>query len=78
MNERDILYSAFRQADEQRQRRNFDAFMDGFESGLVKKLDDYYESGDQERYQTYLNNIKSKGIKVLRNSEGKHKLQFVN
>jgi hypothetical protein len=78
MNERDILYSAFRQADEQRKRRNFDAFMDGFEGGLIKNLDDTYKSGNQESYQRLLNNIKSKGIKVLRNSEGKHKLQFVN
>ena len=77
MNNRDLLYQFMKAANEQRERRNFDAFMDGFEFGLIKDLNEIYASGDMERYKRYVHNIKEKtGFKVLRNSKGEHKLQY--
>lgn len=77
MNERDMLYEIFQRANEDRKKRNFNAFMDGFEGGLIKDLDNAYASGDNEKYQTLVNNIKTQGMRVFRNSEGKHKVRFV-
>lgn len=77
MNERDMLYEAFQRVNEDRKKRNFNAFMDGLEGGLTKDLDSAYASGDNERYQTLVNNIKKQGMRVFRNSEGKHKIKFI-
>lgn len=77
MNERDALYNIFQNLEEDRKRRKFDAFMDGFEGGLTFDLDKAYSSGDTVRYDRLLRNIKSKGIKVFRNGDGKHKLKFL-
>lgn len=77
MNNRDLLYQFIQEANEQRKRRNFDAFMDGLESGLIKDLNEAYASGDMERYKRLVHNIKeTTGFKVLRNSKGEHKLQY--
>lgn len=76
-NDREILYQAFQQVNEQRKRKNFDAFMTGFEGGLVMELDKAYTSGDKEKYEQLLSNIKSRGIRVFRNSNGKHKVKFI-
>lgn len=76
-NDRDKLYSMFNQVEEERKRRNFNAFMTGFETGLIDDLNKAYASGDIEKYNKLVANIKSKGIKVLRNSEGMHKLKFI-
>lgn len=77
MGEWDDLFSVFQQADEQRKRRNFDAFMKGFNGGLVYDLDNAYASGDMEKYNRLVTNIKNNGIKIFRNSEGKHKLKYI-
>ena len=77
MNDKDALYQVFQKAVEERKRRNFNAFMDGFEGGLIIDLDNAYASGDIEKYNKLLNNIKEQGIRVFRNSEGKHKLKFM-
>lgn len=73
-NDREILYQAFQMANEERKRRNFDAFMTGFEGGLIKDLDEAYASNDTEKLKR---NIKEKGIRIFRNSEGKHKIKFI-
>ncbi len=73
MNNYDSLYNLFRESNEQRKRRNFNAFMDGFLTGMDKDLDKYYAT-DREKYEQVLNNVKSMGIRVFRNSAGKHKL----
>ena len=74
--DRDKLYSMLNEANEDRKRRNFNAFMDGLESGLVKDLNKAYASGDMERYNKLVSNIKARGIRVLRNSQGIHKVKF--
>jgi len=76
-NDRDKLYLMFNQVEEERKRRNFNAFMNGFETGLINDLNKAYVSGDIEKYNKMVNNIKSKGIKIFRNSEGIHKLKFI-
>ena len=77
-NDREILYQAFQMANEERKRQNFEYFMDGFEGGLIKNLNEAYAAGDTERYERLKKNIKEKtGAKIFRNSEGKHKIQFV-
>ena len=76
-NDREILYQAFQQVNEQRKRKNFDAFMTGLEGGLVMDLDKTYASGDKEKYEQLLSNIKSRGIRVFRNSAGKHQVKFI-
>lgn len=77
MNDKYALYQVLQKAVEERKRRNFNAFMDGFEGGLIIDLDNAYASGDIEKYNRLLNNIKEQGIRVFRNSEGKHKLKFM-
>lgn len=77
-NDREILYQALQMADEQRKRRNFDAFMTGLEIGLIDDLNKAYASGDMEKYDRLKKNIKEKtGAKIFRNSEGKHKISFI-
>ena len=51
--------------------------MDGLEGGLVNDLNNRWAAGDNEGYQRLLSNIKGKGIRVFRNSEGKHRLKFI-
>ncbi len=77
MNDKDALYQVFQKAVEERKRRNFNTFMDELEGGLIIDLDNAYASGDIEKYNRLLNNIKKQGIRVFRNSEGKHKLKFM-
>lgn len=77
MSDRDILFQAFQEVQKAREKRNFNAFMDGLEGGLVNDLNNRWAAGDNEGYQRLLSNIKEKGIRVFRNSEGKHKLKFI-
>lgn len=76
---KDKLYQAFQEANEQRKRENFNYFFDHLEEGYVKDLDDAYASGDMESYEKLKSNIKSGMFpaKVFRNSEGKHKISFI-
>ena len=73
----EILYQAFQMANEEHKRRNFDAFMTGLERGLIEDLDKAYASNDTEKYEMLKRNIKAKGIRIFRNSEGKHKIKFI-
>lgn len=77
MSDRDILFQAFQEVQKDREKRNFNAFMDGLEGGLVNDLNKCWAAGDNDGYQRLLSNIKEKGIRVFRNSEGKHKLKFI-
>ena len=77
MSDRDILFQAFQEVKKDREKRNFNAFMDGLEGGLVSDLNKSWASGDNDGYQRLVSNIKAKGIRVFRNSEGKHKLKFI-
>lgn len=78
MSKYDNMYDSFVKAREEQKRENFNAFMFGLEEGLIKDLDEAYASGDMEKYTKYTNNLKEKGIRIFRNSEGKHKIKFVN
>ena len=76
MTDRNKLYEAFQNAKEQNRRENFDAFLNSFESKIVEDLDRYYVE-DQSKYTVMVNNIKARGIRVFRNSQGKHKIDYV-
>ena len=77
MSDRDILFQAYKEIQNNREKRNFNAFMDGLEGGLINDLNKAWASGDNEKYQRLVSNIKARGIRVFRNSEGKHKLKFI-
>ena len=72
----DSLYDAFQYANEQRKRNNFNTFIEILDARLTKDLDNYYVT-DRKQYEIVLANIKEQGIRVFRNSEGKHKLKFM-
>ena len=67
------LYNTFNQVNEQRKRNNFNIFMNSLISGLENDLDKMFTE-DEEKYKTALDNVKSKGFRVFRNSAGKHKV----
>ena len=76
MNNYGDLYQFFLKADEERKRTNFNAFMNGFESGLVEDLNKAYKESPA-KYEKLLKNVKSKGIRIFRDNNGRHKLQFI-
>lgn len=76
MDGKDKLFDLFQKAEQQRVKRNLDAFIAGFECGAIEDLDKKYESNDVDGYERMVSNLKSRGIKVLRNSNGKHKLKY--
>lgn len=76
MSSLDELYESMEKAREDRKRRNFDAFFTSLYEDLEKDLDQAYkEYGNTEKYLTVLNRIKTKGFKVMRNNNGKHKVE---
>ena len=75
--ESDYLYEMFKQADEERKKRNLNAFFSGLKGGLICDLDDAYSSGDSIRYNRLVTNIKQQGMRIYRNSDGKHKIKIV-
>ena len=82
MNKYEDLYDVFRQAQETRQKKNFNAFMTGLESGLVEDLDKHYrlsriDPAEKQKYDALVTRIKGMNIRIFRNSDGKHKLDFV-
>ena len=74
LTDRDVLYKAMQQAEEERKRANFDYFMDGLEGGLKQDLDKLYQSGNMEEYSETLQHIKERGVRVFRNGKGFHKI----
>lgn len=82
MNKYEGLYDVFKQAQEARQKQNFNAFMTGLESGLVEDLDKHYrlsktDPAEKQKYDALVERIKGRNIRIFRNSDGKHKLDFV-
>ena len=82
MFEYDDLYDFLNFGQEIQKRKNFDVFMSSLMDGLTKDLNESYagfasRSGKIINYETLVNNIKAQGFKVLRNSQGKHKLEIV-
>ena len=75
--ESDYLYEMFKQVDEERKKRNINAFFSGLKGGLICDLDDAYSSGDSVRYNRLVTNIKQQGMRIYRNSDGKHKIKIV-
>lgn len=75
--ESDYLYEMFQQAEEERKKRNINAFLSHLKDGLICDLDDAYSSGDSVRYNRLVTNIKQQGMRIYRNSDGKHKIKIV-
>ena len=71
----DDIYDIFQQANEERKKDNFNAFMSKLDSGLVEDLNKYFKT-DKDQYAVLVRNLKAQGIKVLRNDKGEHKLKF--
>lgn len=76
MDGKDKLFDLFQKAEQRRVKRNFDVFITEVERGVIEDLDKKYESDDVDGYERLVSNLKSIGIKVLRNSNGKHKLKY--
>lgn len=60
---------------------NSSDFMNAFFGGfnLSKKeetLNAYWQRLEMENYHAFLNDLKSKGYRVFRNKDGKHKVKF--
>ena len=78
MDDREYFYQMMQAAEEQRKRRNFNAFMNGLEKGIIDDLNKAYASGDMENYQNILHNIKERtGFRIFRNSKGEHKIKVL-
>lgn len=73
----DNLYDQYQNMKESQKQQNFDAIMSALDKQLTTRLDETFSVGAQEEYDKMLSNIKARGIKVFRNSEGKHKLKFI-
>lgn len=73
----DNLYDQYQNMKESQKQQNFDAIMSAFDKQLTARLDETFSAGAQEEYDKMLSNIKARGIRVFRNSEGKHKLKFI-
>ena len=71
------LYDKVMQTKEKRQRNNIEYFITEFEKQMTGDLDKFYQT-DLEQYNISLANVKKQGIRVFRNSEGKHKLDCTN
>lgn len=76
MNSKDKLFDSIQKLEQRRVQRNLDAVMTEFECSAIGNLDNMYESNDVAGYERMVSNLKSRGIKVLRNSNGKHKLKY--
>ena len=66
-------YDEFKQAQEEYNKEKFNYFMNGFAIGLVSDLNKAFKT-DLLHYEVLLNRTKQLGFKVLRNSNGEHKL----
>lgn len=49
---------------------------DYFKNEMVKELDRYFVE-DQGKYTDMVNRLKAQGIRIFRNSQGKHKIKYV-
>lgn len=74
----DNLYNKLNQAQEARKRNNFNAIMNSLEINLIKDLNEAYASNNPEKYKNLTDNMKAKGVRIFRNSDGKHKVDLTN
>ena len=72
------LIRSFEEASKSANEQKLVTFISSIESKLKYDLDRLYAQSDMEAYDKTVNNVKSRGIKVYRNSEGKHKLDLTN
>jgi hypothetical protein len=77
MGKYDYLFNDFKSAQEEVEKEKFNYFMIGLVSGIEADLNKAYTQGEirGRSYSDYLATIKSKGFKVFRNSEGKHRVE---
>jgi PIN domain nuclease of toxin-antitoxin system len=72
------LVKSFEKASKAANEQKIVTFISSIESKLKYDLDRLYAQNDIEAYNKTVNNVKLQGIKVYRNSEGKHKLDLTN
>lgn len=72
------LIKSFEKATKAANEQKIATFISSMESKLIFDLDRLYSQNDMEAYNKTVNNVKSQGIKVYRNSEGKHRLDLTN
>lgn len=77
MGKYDYLFNDFKSVQQELEKEKFNYFMMGFVSGIESDLNKAYVQGEIRglTYSDYLALVKSKGFKVLRNNEGKHKVE---
>ena len=77
MGKYDYLFNDFKSAQQELEKERFNYFMTGLISGIESNLNKAYAQGEIRglAYSDYLTSVKSKGFKVLRNNEGKHKVE---
>ena len=77
MGKYDYLFNDFKSAQDEAEKEKFNYFMIGIVSGIESDLNKAYAQGEIRglTYSDYLATIKSKGFKVFRNSEGKHRVE---
>ena len=72
------LLKSFEKATKAANEQKLVTIISSMESELRFDLDRLYSQGDMEAYTKTVNNVKSRGIKVYRNGEGKHRLDLTN
>ena len=79
MNNYEQLYKAYQESKIQREKDNLNGVLKSFETEMIKILNQRYQEGisdstKMQHYKNVVHNLKSKGIRVLRNPNGEHKL----
>ena len=72
------LLKSFEKANKAAKEQKLLTFITSMESKMRFDLDRLYAENDTEAYTKTVSNIKSRGIKVYRNSEGKHRVDTTN
>lgn len=72
------LIKSFEKVNKAAKEQKLVTFISSIESKLKFDLDRLYSQNDMEAYTRTVNNVKAYGIKVYRNSEGKHRLDLTN
>ena len=77
MGKYDYLFNDFKSIQQELEKEKFNYFMTGLVLGIESDLNKAYAQGEIRglTYSDYLASVKSKGFKVLRNNEGKHKVE---
>lgn len=77
MGKYDYLFNDFKSVQQELEKEKFNYFMIGLVSGIESDLNKAYVQGEIRglTYSDYLASVKSKGFRVLRNNEGKHRVE---